>query len=247
MKQLIPSVIISSLLLTACSSDSSTESNDVVQTESVSENNSSPSVSQANSCLADYQAEPWSLFSLEQVAEFVGLPAADGKMDEPMLMKNHSSRAAGYKWDTGRTMTTEITGDMQIPVSDTVTIGRFEILDPETINGTFVDHFRNQYRVPSDQQQAEFETALAKQLENESELTQKFSEGISNISKSINYQTIAGIGSAAAWQTNLKSPDGLLHVLHDNLTFVVVTNLSDDRHYNLEVAKKIALAILEKC
>lgn len=247
MKQLITSVIIFSLLLAACSSDSSTESNDVVQTESVSENDSSPTVSQTDSCLADYQAEPWSLFSLEQIAEFVGLPATDGKMDQPMQTKNLAIRAAGYKWDTGRTMTTEITGDMQIPVSDTVTIGRFEVLVPERINGTFVEHFRNQYQTPDEQQQAEFEAAVAKQLENESELAQSFGKGISNISKNINYQTIADIGSAAVWQTNLKSPDGLLHVLHNNLTFVVVTNLSDDRNYNLAVAKKIALAILEKC
>ena len=242
MTKLTTFLITLSFCFAACS-----ESDNNPQTQSAAENSSPASASQEGSCLADFQAEPWTLFSLDEVADFVGLAAASGKMEEPMLTKNLAFRAAGYTWETGRTMTTKVTGDMKIPVSDTVTIGRFEVLDPESINGTFVEHFRNQYQVPREQQQAELDAAVTKQLENESEAAQSFGKGISNISKSINYQTIAGIGSAAVWQTNLKSPDGMLNILHNNVTFTVVTNLSDNRDYNLEVAKKIALAVIDKC
>jgi len=37
------------------------------------------------------------------------------------------------------------------------------------------------------------------------------------------------------------------HVLHKNMTFTIVVELSDDSDYNLEKAKKIAQAILDKC
>lgn len=242
MTKLTTLLVSISLLLGACS-----ESSESTQTPTTSNSSSSQATTQGGSCLVDYQAEPWTLFSLEEVAVFVGLAANNGKMDEPIEMKNLSSRVAGYKWDTGRSMTTEFTGDMKIPVEDTVVIGRFDILDPTKINGSFVEHFSNQYRTLTEQEQSQFDAQFAKQLDNESEVAQDFAQGISNITKSINYHTITGIGNAAIWQTNLKSPDGLLNVLHKNTTFVVVTNLSDDRNYNKEIAKKIALAVIEKC
>lgn len=242
MTKITPLLILITFFIGACSdSDKST------QAQNSSNKSSVESASQGRSCLDKYQAEPWTLFTLEELANFANLPASDGVMEEPIEMKNLSSRATGVKWNTGRTMTTEVTGDMKIPVSDTLTFGRFEILDPERIEGSFVDYFYNSYRSTTEEEQAQLEQAFAKELENEGDLTKEIGQGFVNISNSINFQTIDGIGDAASWQTNPKSPDGFLHVLHKNMTFVVVTNLNDDRNYNLGVAKKLGLAIIEKC
>lgn len=224
--------------------------------QSDSENNAQDSTEEISvlfrtrekSCLEDYQAEPWSLFSLDEIAKFANLSASEGTMAEPMKVKNLAHRAAGYKWDSDRTLTVKV-GEREVSVSesDKVTLGRFTILDAEKIKGSYVEHFKNQYKKLTAEEQAQFDQAFARQLENESDLTKGIGKGFAGLSNQIDYKNIDGIGQAANWETNPRSSDGLLHVLHKNMTFVVVVNLSDDSDYNLEVAKKIAAATIEKC
>ena len=244
MNRITVSLIFISFLFTSCSeSENNTQAQDTTKKASVE------SRTQEKSCLEEYQAEPWKLFSLEEIAQFTNLPASEGTMQEPMKTKKLSYRAVRYKWDTGRTMIfkSKHTGEMKIPVSDDLTIGSFTILDSEKIKGSFVDHFKNKYRKPTAEEQAQFDAAFARQLEKESDLTKDVGKGFAGLAKLIDYLNIDGIGDAASWETNPKSPDGLLHVLHKNMTFVIAINMNDDRDYNLGIAKTIAVAIVEKC
>lgn len=244
MNRITVSLIFISLLMASCS-----ESENNTQAQGSTEKVSIASKTQGKSCLEEYQAEPWTLFSLEEIAKFAKLPAVEGTMQEPMKTKKLSYRAVGYKWDTGRTMifSSKHTGEMKLPVSDTITIGSFSILDPEKTKVSFVDYFNNKYRKPTAEEQAQFDKAFARQLEKESDLTKAVGKGFAGLASQIDYQSIDGIGDAASWETNPKSPDGNLHVLHKNMTFVVIINLNDDRDYNLGIAKIIAAAIVEKC
>lgn len=235
-------ILLSYLFLSCADATTSTERIDIVQKASMNTSN------QGKSCLRQFQAEPWNLFTLEEIATFVDLPASEGRVGKPMKMKNPASNAAGYKWDSDRTISVKVgDSEMKVPATSSVTFGRFTVLVAEEIQGSFLDHFKNQYRVPTEKEQAAFDKAFEKELEKESEETKVLGRKMADLTRQYEYRSVDGIGTAAAWETNPKTPDGLLHVLHHDMTFVVVINLSDVRDYNLEMAKKIALEILAKC
>ena len=182
--------------LAACDNSDQSESENNAQ--NTTDEISVQSKTQEKSCLEEYQAEPWSLFSLEEIAKFANLPVSEGTMTEPMEVKNLSRRAVGYKWDSDRTLTVTVGGrEIAVSESDKVTLARFKILDAEKIEGSLVDHFKNKYIKATAEEQAQFDQAFAKQLENESDLTKDVGKGFAGLANLIEYRNVDGIGQAA--------------------------------------------------
>ncbi len=214
--------------------------------------------STGNSCLVKFADEPCTIFTTAEISKFSGIPESDIEMEAPHpIIKSASMKSCSYNWPSNRTQTISILNvTSEVAVKNLIGVGMIKILTEEELDKykqTRTEYFTLRYKSMTDAEVAEVKEKVNEELDkNEktanSEPAKKVSESLIGQMLKSNYEAISGVGDLASWETNMKrSAEGILHVLHEDVIFKVIINISDESSVNLEMAKKVALTMLAKC
>ena len=224
-----------SAILSACSDS---------ETSNSSKTNSETKQAQKNSCISSYIGKPCALLTAEIVKnEFPRFPA-DAEKKELISLQSCS-----YNWPgNGRTRTMNIGGrEMEIPVSNEIGILWIKKKNIETA----LSGFKNSYRTLSEEEKAKAAEAMQKALNDRSDgLTKDQKAMASGMSKgflkNMKYETITGIGTAAAWG-GVGAGGSSLKVLDGDTEFEISTNITDVEADNKKLAVALAKSLIASC
>lgn len=185
------------------------------------------------SCLSAYITTPCDLLSKVEVADLAGVAAAEIDMEVPEEIPldevtQYSRIFCAYRWPSDRVsiLTIELSGselENEIPLDNVVNIGDIEVIEDEdllTLNGhaeTYAEYF-HRVRIGDDHTDA----------------------AIDGIGEKASVQIIEAMNHSNYNMTNL-------WVLHGNVNFNIVVDVSDSDAEDLALAKKLALAVLDHC
>ena len=189
----------------------------------------------SNNCLEPFYGKPENIFSKEMVAEFVDFQGSEveystlaEKLKKPELPKGYVSMASvEAKW--------EINGQRH-----KVSLGSIKKINLYESN-TPADRFYAKYHTRTAEEQAELTKALDKEVEKKT--TDENAKNVTTgIGMDFKYLKVDGLGDAAVWE--LKVND--LKVLVGDYQFTVHVDLNKGNDFDLEKAKLIAQAVIDK-
>jgi hypothetical protein len=185
------------------------------------------------SCLSAYITTPCDLLSKAEVADLAGVTAADIEMEVPEEIPldevtQYSRIFCGYRWPSDRVsiLTIEVGGselENEIPLDNVVNIGDIEVIEEDdllTLNGnteTYAEYF-HRVRIGDDHADA----------------------AMDGIGDKASVQIIEAMNHSNYNMTNF-------WVLHGNVNFNIVVDVSDSDAEDLALAKKLALALIDQC
>ena len=194
----------------------------------------STSKSSAN-CLEPYYAKPENIFSKEMVAEYVDFQGSEveyltlaEKLNQPELSKGYLSMASiEAKWEINR----------ERHIVSLGSIKKVNLYKSKTL----VDRFYSKYHTRTPEEQAALTKALDKEVEKKTtdENAKIVTDGIGMDFK---YVRVDALGDAAVWEYEVND----LKVLVGNYQFTVHVELNQGNDFDLEKAKLIAQAIIDK-
>ncbi|GLR15614.1 hypothetical protein GCM10007940_02290 [Portibacter lacus] len=192
--------------------------------------------------------DPCALLTKEKAASIANIDPELVTVKEPVKMKNPLYLTCTFRWDSDRTTTVKTAlGAMEVAQDNQIQIGSFKLLDSEKIKQPFPEYFDGYYKNVTAEDAEKFDKKLQEELAEESETAKKIGTSISKMSLNFNYKSVSGIGDRASWETSTMGTDGHLHVLHGDVIFSVIVNISDDVNDSFDVAKKVANEILALC
>jgi len=211
----------------------------------------------SKSCLEEFVMNPCDLVSQDEIAGFLGVEAAQLTKELPLeRFKKSEMRSCRFKWDTGRKMQIDVAGSkMEVPLDNSVLFGSFQVLDANDskVEPPYLEWFKNAHRSltakEEDQLEKQVDKSLAKSDQNTSS-KENAKQIIKSATKYVNkseYRSIAGVGDHAIAVINPKTTQIMFYVLHQNITFTVVAEATDDKEEGVQIAKNIAKAILGHC
>lgn len=185
------------------------------------------------SCLSAWVTTPCELISVATFAEISGADVEAIEVDEPEEIPieevtQYSRIFCEYRWPSDRvsTLTIEVGGneiENEIPLDNVVSIGDIEVIKEDdllTLGGnteSYSDYF-HRVRIGDENPEAEL-------------------EGIGDMAS---VQIIEAMNHSNYNMTNV-------WVLHGDVNFNIIVDVSDDDAEDLELAKKLARAVLAKC
>lgn len=201
------------------------------------------SVMHSASCIADYAQRACDLLTPELVAGvYVDLP------DDINSEETAATRSCQHSWPGERTQLLKAGNiEMEVPLRNRVGISWIEKKkDAESAEAWF----RHVYRTLSAEEKAATLAALDKELEKQTaglsevqkELAGSFGRDLINANR---YETIEGVGTAAAWDANPLSPT--LKVLSGDTEFGIEADISADSSVNRDLAIALARAVIAAC
>jgi len=194
----------------------------------------STSKSSAN-CLEPYYSKPENIFSKEMVAKYVDFQGSEveyltlaEKLNKPELSKGYLSIASiDAEW--------KIDGQKHnVSLSSIKKVNLYK-------SKTLVDRFYAKYHTKTPEEQAELAKALDKEVEKET-TDENAKNVIDGIGMDFKYLKIDGLGDAAVWEQKVND----LKVLVGNYQFTVHVKLNQGNDFDLEKAKLIAQAVIDK-
>lgn len=226
------------LILSACGNSSDKASDDVNSDISSKEKQNKTS---SNNCLEPFYGKPENILTKEMVAKYVDFQGAEVESKTLAESLNQTELSKGFidiadiqfKWKIDRQRSKVQFGSIK----------KIKLYKSKTS----VDRFYAKYHTPSPEEQAEKKKAYDSLVLNSDEVKQKtdaanakmLSEGIGT---SFAYLKIDDIGDAAVWEHKVNS----LLVLVGDYQFSVTVELNKGNDHDLEKAKLIAKAIIEK-
>ena len=192
----------------------------------------------------DFEGKLDELLTLEMAAETSGYPAAEAKIEpDDEISKKYNKFSISYSWDkTNRTTQIEVMGrKIDAPKTDKVELS--------WVKNTTLEAFKNENKNPTAADIENANEAIDKkigELNAEGKATKQQTDAGSNMAKNAMKkfisESVEGVGECAFF-TNTKFagvPIRDLKVFHNDLSFQIMVDLSDDKSVN--DAKAIALA-----
>ena len=213
---------IISFLTFACS-----ENSDKVETEKELVNSSSEqsNPSGGGDCIAQFHGKPGDLLTIDIVSKYVSYEGIEPETSiPPISVEDYAT--VNFKWKIGRTRHV---------------VRLQKILKMKLYNMTPVERFYSKYHTKSEDEIAEtqeiYDTEVKDKVNNETADVLSDAIGVS-----FEYVKIEGLGDAAVWEHKVNN----LIVLVGEYQFTVNVDLEKDNAYDLEIAKKLAQAIIDK-
>lgn len=243
--QLLTTIIV--LFLLSCNG-----ATDVKSSSSNKDNSPTEQKKNSKSCLEKYAMKPSTILDLKTVASLANVEESALEVipeDEKL-----SARVCKYTWSTGRKSKFKVGPDfMELEVSNDIVVGLFRILDAEKsgLKPPYSEWFKNSHRQLTQEEVVNLRKSVNKDLEKNDELNSDIGmqllDGIIDLGKKDVYIDVEGLGDLASAKISGISPDIYLDILHKNLTFRVVVNVSNNKNENFELAKKIGAEIISLC
>jgi len=212
-----------------------------------------------NSCLADYQMRPCDLISVAKISEFSGIAESDMEITAPteavLKMKSVQDYLnCKFSWPSDRTMTVEAMGrSMTVPINNSISVGFIKILTEEKLESrrkkSYAHWFEDHHKNVSEEDVKSVEGDVDKKLEEEGhgEEAKDVAKSIMEMASKMTFTSVEGFGDMASYETNPNSSSVTLDVLHGDVIFGTIVDVSEDRDRNLEIAKQISKEILKIC
>ena len=225
-------------MILACG-NSSNETSDNLKLENSSKEKQN--ITSSSNCLEPFYGKPENILTKEMVAKYVDFQGAEVESRTLAEALNKTELPKGYidiasiqfKWKIDRERS-------EVMLTSIQKIKLYKSKTP-------VERFYAKYHTPTPEEQAEKKKAYDSLVLNSEEVKQKTDEkNAKMLSEAIgfnfSYLNIDGIGDAAVWEHKV---NGLL-VLVGDYQFTVAVDLNKGDDLNLEKAKLIAQAIIEK-
>lgn len=241
---LFSTLILGFLFATSCGGKASS-------TEKFESTESTPTSVGNGDCIISYQSKYDDLLPLDIIKKhFKGdLSTAKKKYDINKNEKYRNHDKYIYSWKSDRTRTMEISGNkMTFPVDNQIGLqwvgdDLYMIMKKNSPLESFKAFYRNA-------SQEEIDKAMAvadAQIRKKEGVTKEQADAATGIAKGMSAETrfenVDGVGDAAAWVLK----ENQLVVLVGNVTFQIVADVGTDKAANIELAKKLAIEILNKC
>ncbi len=205
----------------------------------------------ASACLLSYQTKMDQLLPLDVIQKHYAGDMSKAKKNynfRPEAQK-HDRDTYEYTWPSDRKTAMKFMGrTTEMEVSNRIGLKWLgSDLFMITSKATPLESFRAFYRNASaTEKEAAFKKAGEKMKEKGYD--EKTTQTATNMAKDLSadeiiFKDIAGVGQAASWRIKDKE----LTVLVGKITFQVTANVSANDDENIELAKKLALEVLNKC
>lgn len=219
-------------LLVACgkSSDKSTD-----KASSISSSKEKSDSKSSNNCLEPFYGKPENIFSKEMVAKYVDFQGSEveystlaEKLKKPELPKGYLGIASVQaEWKINRQKHNVLLGS----------INKIKLYKSKTP----VDRFYAKYHTRTPEEQAALTKALDKEVAKKT--TDKNAKKITDgIGMNFSYLKVDGLGDAAVWEQKVNA----IIVLVGDYQFTVHVGLNKGNDFDLEKAKLIAQAVIDK-
>ncbi|MEN8125372.1 MAG: hypothetical protein ABFR32_09590 [Bacteroidota bacterium] len=219
-------------LLLACGNNSDKKNNTLKSGIQIKEKQNNDS---NIDCFEKYHGKPEELLTKELVGKYVDFEGADvdiAKVSE-QIIKDKDFAQVNCKWKINR----------QRHIVRLKQISKIELYESKNP----VDRFYDKYHTRTPEERTELKKLYDSLVLNSDKVKQKTDKSTAEmVSESIGfdfkYLTIKGIGDAAVWEYKVND----LKVLVGDFQFTVNVDLNKGNDYDLEKAKLIAKAIIEK-
>ena len=234
---------IVSLMTSACNFNETTSADTTLEEDS--------SASSSVTCVFDFQDKYDQLLPLETIQKHYS-----GEMSSAKMIYNKSANAEGqkrdsyvYSWPSDRTKTIKIgNNEMNVPLPNEIGIkwlgdDLYKIMNKESAIASFKAFYKT---VSQKEVEEALDKAEAKMLNNEAineETKSQASDMAAGLSKGAEYQPVAGVADAAAWDVR----DNALIILVGERTLKVVANMTENTEENKALAIKLAGEVLVRC
>ena len=220
------------LIIVACG-NSSDKTSDNIKSENPSKEK--PRIASSNNCLEKFHGKPEELLTKDLVGSFIDFEGADvnvAKVSE-QIIKDIDFAQVNCKWKIER----------QRHIVRLSKIFKIKLYESKTT----VDRFYAKYHTRTPEEQEELKKLYDSLVLNSEPVKQKTNKSNAEmlseaIGFNFEYLDIEGIGDAAVWEYKIND----LIVLVGDYQFTVNVDLNKGNDYDLEKAKLIARAIIEK-
>lgn len=220
--------------------------------ESATAEATSEKESTGTSCLGAMNLTPCNILSLSEIAQLTGIAESEIEMEPPhSSLSNPEYMQCNFSWPSDRTTIFKMLSITQeIPVSNSINVGSVKVITEEVLERlkqTRSEYFEKRYTNITAEQKAQVKEKLSEELADKSDAEKDMGSALIAMASNFNYVPVNNIGDRASWETRKEGKDASLHVQHKDVIFRVNVNISDDTDESLEMAKKVALAVLAKC
>ena len=244
---LLDTLFLGFLFTASCGGKANSSSN---SSEKADSSKSTP-IGGNKDCIISYQSKYDELLPLDIIKKhFKGeMPDAKKKYDKSSNEKYRNHDKYTYSWKSDRTRTMEIGGNkMTYPIANEIGLqwvgdDIFMMSKSKSPLENFKDFYRN-----ASQEEIDKSMAIAEaQVRKKEGITKQQADAATGIAKGMSAETrfenVEGVGEAASWVVK----DNKLVVLVGNVTFQVMANVGTDKAANIDLAKKLAIEVLNKC
>ncbi len=189
----------------------------------------------SDNCLEPYYAKPENIFSKEMVAKYVDFQGSEVEYLTLAEKLNQEELSKGYLGIASVDAEWKINGQKH-----NVSLGSISKVNLYK-SKTLVDRFYSKYHTRTPEEQAALTKALDKEVEKKT--TDENAKNVTDgIGMNFKYLKIDGLGDAAVWEQKVND----LKVLVGNYQFTVHVKLNQGNDFDLEKAKLIAQAVIDK-
>lgn len=191
-------------------------------------------------CLRDFEDKYDELITLEEMASVYAFNQEEAKV----AVSNRSYGHHTITWPSNRPdMTLNVAGrDMTLPDQNSMSVAVLNFF-PDNLK---IGEARNRFDMGYKKLSQEELDLINKNLEKTPEENKEINKDLMDARTKMNYAFIDNIGSSAWYKWN-KNYGGELAVLAGRSKFSVRIKISRDSVENLELSKKLAMLIVEKC
>jgi hypothetical protein len=182
------------------------------------------------------------------------MPENELAMEPPtdLVKLSAKHKSCQFSWDSDRTQIIKFMSlERETSIDNSIRVGRINVLDEEELKrygkGSEKEYFQAFHQNITEADKAKLKKDVKDELSEKSETEKNVGEAIIEMASKFKFQEVQGIGDMASFETRENSNGCSLHVLHKNLIFTVESDISDDVDVNVQMAKKLAMAVLEKC
>lgn len=199
-----------------------------------------------STCLQQHEDSLDTLLTMQSIAPYLNGDAEEVEVEYDTEYAHQLS----YSWPSDRTRAVSVgSRKMQVPTANVISLGRLNTYTENDYyqkdNNDPVKVFQRFNHNMTAKERARAREALGKALDGQDKATKEIGKAMvgTTTSPTIRYETIDGVGDAAAWDVKAER----LNVLTGATTFAVRVSISADVKDNQAAAKTLAKSILANC
>lgn len=196
-------------------------------------------------CLTDLDLDYDQLLSIEEVAQALSLSVED--LRKKSIDRKDQYGEAYYFWKSDRPdIPSLLSIHVQMPDENFIGISGLNPFDDDYSIQEIKNIFEFRYKKLNEEEVIQLQENTAKHLEDKSEDEKKSIEGIVEQRKKSSYEKVENFGESAFWRFSTER-GGELVILYGNEQFTIYIKTNYKNQRNLEVAKKLAEFVMNKC
>ncbi|MGF1924863.1 MAG: hypothetical protein ACQUHE_11850 [Bacteroidia bacterium] len=176
-----------------------------------------------------------SLVSKNEIADLIGIDANEIKQYQKNFDDDIATAVLLFTWQNGNVVSVKVNGqERKLNGSSSIGIGRLMKLNKA--------EFEQMYRAKTKEEIAVEINQIVQDKEVDADIAIYEAKEIARRAKTLSYQKLEHVGTAAYWET----PLNVLHVLANDVAFSISTNLQEDETESKRRAIALANLIFKK-